>query len=465
MSDFGKAPAGSRRSPPTPTRRWSRSPIGGKLFAGGLLSGRARPLDVEGPVFDPRPDPTARRVAYVSGSTLRIGELDGRSRVLVGDGPDDGPHVSWGVPDFVAAEEMHRYRGYWWSPDGEHLAVCRVDESPVTEWTIADPASPSTPARTVRYPAAGTDNAIVTLHLVNLDGAQVAVDWDREFFPYVATVEWTDAGLLMSVVSRDQRGSMTLRVDTATGETEVVAHDYDDAWVELVPGLPRLLDDGRLVTANDHDGSRRLQVDGESVTPADIQVRSVIASTDGAIYFQANPIDDATELHVWRWTDDELTAITIRARRPHRRGRRADDRRPLRDARRARRADRHLDRVSGSRRSPSDRSSRRTSRSSRPAKRASPPPSCCRTTTTARHCPSCSIRTAGRTRCASSGRRTPSRQHNGSPTRVSPSSLPMDEEHLDADRHGNVPSISIWPRRPSTTRSPRCTPPPSASVA
>jgi len=284
--------------------------IGGKLFAGGLLSGRARPLDVEGPVFDPRPDPTARRVAYVSGSTLRIGELDGRSRVLAGDGPDDGPNVSWGVPDFVAAEEMHRYRGYWWSPDGEHLVVCRVDESPVTEWTIADPASPSTPARTVRYPAAGTDNAIVTLHLFNLDGAQVAIDWDREFFPYVATVEWTDAGLLTSVVSRDQRGSMTLRVDTATGETEVVAHDYDDAWVELVPGLPRLLDDGRLVTANDHDGSRRLQVDGESVTPADIQVRSVIASTDGAIYFQANPIDDATELHVWRWTDDELTAVT-----------------------------------------------------------------------------------------------------------------------------------------------------------
>jgi dipeptidyl-peptidase-4 len=246
----------------------------------------------------------------VSGSTLRIGELDGRSRVLVGDGPDDGPHVSWGTADFVAAEEMHRYRGYWWGPDGEHLAVCRVDESPVAEWTIADPASPSTPARTVRYPAAGTDNAIVTLHLVNLDGARVAVDWDREFFPYIATVEWTDAGLLMSVVSRDQRGSMTLRVDTTTGETEVLAHDYDDAWIELVPGLPRLLSDGRLVTANDHDGSRRLAVDGEPVTPTDIQVRSVIAASDGSILFQANPIDDATELHVWKWTDEELTPIT-----------------------------------------------------------------------------------------------------------------------------------------------------------
>ena len=63
--------------------------VGGALFAGGLLSGRVRRLDVQGPVFDPRPDPTARRIAYVCGRQLRIGELDGRSRPLAGDGPDD----------------------------------------------------------------------------------------------------------------------------------------------------------------------------------------------------------------------------------------------------------------------------------------------------------------------------------------------------------------------------------------
>ncbi|MGE5210450.1 MAG: S9 family peptidase, partial [Acidobacteriota bacterium] len=38
--------------------------LAGRLFVGGLLSGQARELSVAGPVFDPRPDPTARRVAY-----------------------------------------------------------------------------------------------------------------------------------------------------------------------------------------------------------------------------------------------------------------------------------------------------------------------------------------------------------------------------------------------------------------
>ncbi len=286
--------------------------LGGRLFAGGLLSGKARALDVSGPVFDPRPDPLARRVAYVSGATLRLGELDGSSRVLVGDGEPDT--VTWGSADFIAAEEMGRFRGYWWSPDGDTLAVCRVDTAPVAEWVIADPAHPDRAATTVRYPAAGTSNADVTLHLIGLDGARTAVDWDRDFFPYLASVTWTSAGLVMLVQSRDQQGSMVLRVDVgdgpSRGTTTVLAHDYDDAWVELVPGTPALLADGRLVHAADRDGARRLTIDDEPVTPVELQVRSVLATTDDSVLFSANPIDDATQMHVWRWDGTGLRSVT-----------------------------------------------------------------------------------------------------------------------------------------------------------
>ena len=278
--------------------------LNGRLFAAGLLSGSARPLAVQGPVFDPRPDPTASRLAYVSGRELRIGELDGSSRVLAGvDSEPDG--VSWGRADFVAAEEIHRFRGFWWSPDGTTVAACRVDDRPVAEWTIADPASPATPARTVRYPAAGTDNPIVTLHLLGLDGTRVDVDWDREFFPYVARVEWTDDGLLFSAQSRDQRGSMVVRVDTTTGEGEVVDSDYDDAWIENVPGLPRLLPGGALLTSSDRDGRRRLYLDDEAITPEDLHVRSVVdladPDDDGEtdIVFLANEPDTPGEIQVW----------------------------------------------------------------------------------------------------------------------------------------------------------------------
>ncbi len=282
--------------------------LNGALFAAGLLSGQARPVGVAGPVHDPRPDPTASRLAYVSGRTLRIGELDGSSRVLAGDDPKDGDAVSWGSADFIAAEEMHRFRGFWWSPDGQTIAACRVDDGPVSEWTIADPADPSRPARTVRYPAAGTDNPIVTLHLLGLDGSRRMIDWDREFFPYLAHVEWTEDGLLMSVQSRDQRGSMAMKVDLVTGEAIALTSDYDDAWIENVPGVPRLLPGGALLTASDRDGMRRLYVDDRAVTPDDLQVRSVAAvaefdhTSEPTIVFLANDPDEPTELHVWSTT-------------------------------------------------------------------------------------------------------------------------------------------------------------------
>lgn len=281
----------------------------GRLFVAGLLSGRARPLDVAGPVFDPRPDPLARRVAYVSGRVLCLTELDGTWRVLAGGEPDEPDTVSWGSADFIAAEEMHRFRGYWWSPDGEQLAVCRVDEAPVGTWYISDPADPAAAARPVRYPAAGTPNADVTLHVFGRHGGEpVDVEWDRDALPYLADVTWTAGGLAVTVQSRDQRVLEVRRVDPATGATSLLARDTDDAWVELVPGSPRLLADGRLVRCADTDGVRRVLVDDRPWGPDGLQVRSILhagTADDGAsATVTANPLDDATTVQVWRFRAD-----------------------------------------------------------------------------------------------------------------------------------------------------------------
>jgi dipeptidyl-peptidase 4 len=284
--------------------------LGGRLFAAGLLSGNARPIDVAGPVVDPRPDPPARRIAYVSGRLLCLAELDGRWRVLAGGDLDEPDTVSWGSADFIAAEEMHRFRGYWWSPDGDTIAVCRVDTAPVQQWHIADPAQPAVEPTTVRYPAAGTDNSEVSLHLFPIDGREpVDVEWDRAALPYLAGVQWTDGGLIITVQSRDQRRLEVLRVDEHTGACDALFRDHDDAWVELVPGSPRLLDDGRLVVCADRNGARRLLVDGLAVTDANLQVRAIVAADTDRVVFTANPLDDPTVLHVWAWTPDGVEPL------------------------------------------------------------------------------------------------------------------------------------------------------------
>ena len=283
-------------------------PLAGRLFVAGLLSGVARELIVDGPVFDPRPDPGARRLAYVCNNSLRIAELDGSSWELASD---DDPDVTWGAADYIAGEELGRYRGYWWSPDGSAIAACRVDVSPVARWFISDPASPDEHPREVRYPAAGTPNANVGLHVLALDGGSIEIAWDHDRYPYLTVVNWaSDERLLLTVQTRDQHDIQVLEANPTTGDTAPIFTDHDDCWVELVPGTPDQLGDGRLVMTGDRDGVRRLLIDGDAVTPTDTQVRAVVSVCDGTVILHANQLDDPTIHDVWQWTDDGLIRIS-----------------------------------------------------------------------------------------------------------------------------------------------------------
>ena len=150
----------------------------------------------------------------------------------------------------------------------------------------------------------------MSLHLVGLDGDVVDVDWDRVGFPYLAEVSLVGGGTDHRDPVAVAAGVEVLDVDVASGATTVRFADDDDRWVELVPGTPRLWTGGELITCADREGARRLLVDGEPVTPADLQVRSVVAADRGGIVFIANPIDDATVSHVWRYDADGLAALT-----------------------------------------------------------------------------------------------------------------------------------------------------------
>ena len=188
---------------------------------------------------------------------------------------------------------------------GAAIAATRVDVGAVQRWYISDPANPDQPANEVRYPAAGTANADVTLHVLALDGGSTEVVWDRDTYPYLADVQWADAQrLLLTVQSRDQRSLMVLEAGARLGDTSPLFADGDTAWVELAPGTPATLLDGQVVMTADRSGARRLMVDGREVTPGDLQVRAVVAAQDDEVYFLANPIDDATVQHLWRWRSD-----------------------------------------------------------------------------------------------------------------------------------------------------------------
>ncbi|MDP9331124.1 MAG: prolyl oligopeptidase family serine peptidase [Actinomycetota bacterium] len=290
-----------------PAARIASFAVGERLYAADLVNGSVQELAPGGPAFDPRPDPTGRRIAYVTHGTLRMLTLDPTTDALLAS--DDDPDVRWGVAEFIAAEEMGRMRGYWWAPDGERVIAARVDEAEVPIWHIASPSDPSVPPRAVHYPRAGGANASVTLHVLGLDGSRVDVDWDRLAFEYVVAVSWSSEGPPIALVqSRDQRTMQVLGIDPGTGATQVLLEDRDERWTHITPGVPSWLPGGRLLTTGHRDDTRRLQIDGEPVTPAGLQVDSVL-HVDDAVVFRAT--EEPTEMHVWRLAaDGALTRIS-----------------------------------------------------------------------------------------------------------------------------------------------------------
>lgn len=261
-------------------------PVQGRLYRADLATPTPTPaveVPTAGPARDPRPDPTGQRIGYLTGGGLHIIHPDGTDTLLAGEpDPADGghPYVTWGEPEPVATSHFHRHRGWWWAPDGRGVLAARVDRA--------------------------RPRAAVSLHLLDLDGGWVDVHWDRETYPYLVSVGWSDhVDPLIAVLRRPQQHGLVLAVDSRTGETQVHAELADPRWVEPIPGTPCHLADGRVLVGGElaHDGydARCLFADGTLLTPPTLYVRRVVGRLPGgAEVLVEGSAGEPSEQHLFR---------------------------------------------------------------------------------------------------------------------------------------------------------------------
>jgi dipeptidyl-peptidase-4 len=237
-------------------------PLGGTLFYYDLSKhGKDALVQIthSGFATDAAISPDGGYVAYVRDQNLFAYELATRTETrltLDGDGP-----IKNGMAEFVAQEEMDRSSGYWWAPDGRHIAFVRVDETPVKVTQRFEIAADNVATFEQRYPATGGPNVLVRLGVTDVrTGTTTFMDLGDDPDIYLARVNWLPDGKTLAIQreSRDQHRLDLLFADAASGKSRTVLTETSPTWIELNDELSFLNDSSEFIWASSRDGLRHL---------------------------------------------------------------------------------------------------------------------------------------------------------------------------------------------------------------
>jgi len=284
-------------------------PLDGDLFLARLDGTVTRLTDTEGTELNPQLSPKGGSVSFVRDRRLWVGPVGGEAQPITP--PGEAETIRWGEAEFVAQEEMARLQGYWWSPDDSRIVVQRTDESSVGIVTRAAIGAKGTKVFDQRYPAAGTDNAVVDLFVMNPDGtSSVKVDLGFNVDIYVARVDWAPDGSVFYVQRQDRAQTRIdmLVVDPATGASRVLFTETaarPDYWVNLSDNY-RFLKDGSLLWWSERDGFGHFYRFANGQWTQLTRGGSPVTSLVG--------VDEAAGTFTYQATKDVLTQQIYRAR-------------------------------------------------------------------------------------------------------------------------------------------------------
>ncbi len=294
-------------------------PLNGDLYLQRGPGPLERLTETEAPEIDPRPSPDGTRVAFVREKELYVLDLASKKETRLSQGATET--VSHGLAEFMAQEEMDRHTGYWWSPDGRHIAYQETDERPVALFSIVHDGAAKPSVETHRYPFPGAKNAEVRLGVVSVDGGETRwLDFDepeREF--YLARVTWeSPRDLLVQRLLRDQKLLKLFRVNAQTGQTTLLLEETSPTWINLHDDL-RTLPGGQFLWSSERSGFKHIELhdrDGDLIRPlsAGDWVDDAIAGVDlkrREVWFTSNA-DDALGAQLFRVSLDggQVTLVT-----------------------------------------------------------------------------------------------------------------------------------------------------------
>lgn len=250
--------------------------------------------------------PDGSKVVFLRENNIFISDLaSGNETQVTTDGLVNS--IINGSPDWVYEEEFGFTKGFAWSPDGNKLAFYRFDESKVKEFDLVmyDSLYPS--IYKYKYPKAGEDNSVVSIHVYDLKTLKTQVmDVGLEKDQYIPRIKWTEDSNVLSIqrMNRLQDQLEILLADATTGVSKNIYTEKNKYYIEISDNLTFLKDKKHFVFTNDQDGYSHIylyNMDGSLVkqlTSGKWEVLEIKGADEknGLVYFisdEESPIDKA----------------------------------------------------------------------------------------------------------------------------------------------------------------------------
>ena len=209
-------------------------------------------------IQEPTLSPDGSNVAYVQDNNLFVFNVADETTVQVTmDGVKN--KIINGVTDWVYEEEFGFVRAFEWNSVGTKIAFIRFDESEVPEFSMDLYGSELYPSRhEFKYPKAGENNAVVSLHLYDVANGKVSmVDLGDAY--YIPRIKWMNNAnnLSVQILNRHQDLLKLMSVNAVNNQVSLLLEESDKAYVDITDNLTFLADDS-FIWSSEKDGYNHL---------------------------------------------------------------------------------------------------------------------------------------------------------------------------------------------------------------
>ncbi|MCS7082792.1 MAG: S9 family peptidase [Bacteroidetes bacterium] len=258
--DYQLSPDGRRVLLYTDAQQVWRQFTKGKYYVFELDSGRLWPLSRQaGWQQFAKFSPDGRRIGFVREHNLFVVDVQTRQETqLTFDGSET---VINGTFDWVYEEELDLRDGWRWSPDGEHIAFWRLDQSHVKVYHLLDNLGDYSQIKAIRYPKAGEENARVQIGVIELRTRAIRwMDLGSDPDIYIARMDWTPLPntLYVQRLNRQQNRLELLFYDANTGQGRLILEERSPTWIDVHDELLFLPSRRAFLWASERTGWRHL---------------------------------------------------------------------------------------------------------------------------------------------------------------------------------------------------------------